>query len=163
MAFSLPLNIISPIDANRLRRELINLQDFFVGAAKRKAGTTITPPKTTQLLEELAKTNKLSLLEAEGRTKLLEQIDKIIAEAPKLHISFAVDPPPKAVETILSWLRQNIDPHILIQIGLQPNIGAGCVLRTANREFDLSMRQHLQSSKPQLAGLIQEAVKHAGI
>ncbi|MBI4034396.1 hypothetical protein HY380_00690 [Candidatus Saccharibacteria bacterium] len=160
MALKLPTSIIGQADVNRLGHELGDLNDFLAAARVRKAGTPVVPPGTTSLLDELAKTNKLNLLEETDRDKLAKGLEDLIAKAPKLRIAFAVDPPPSVLATLLGWLRQNIEPTVLLQVGLQPNIGAGCVLRTANREFDLSMRQHLISSKKQLTGLIQAAVEH---
>ncbi len=163
MALALTLGVIGPSDVNRLRRELSGLDNFFIQAAARRAGTTITPPATTQQLDELAKVNKLNLLQKTDRQKLAKQLDEILTKAPKLKISFAVDPPPKVVETILNWLRANLDPRILLSVGLQPNIGAGCVLRTPNREFDMSMRQHMVESRPYLAQLIEDAARKTAV
>lgn len=159
MALLLTSGLVGQTDVNRLLRELSSLNDFFVQAAAREAGTSIKPPRTTQQLEDLAKLNKLNLLAGADRTKLSALLQELLTKAPKLQISFAVDPPPKVLETVLTWLRHNIDPRILLQVGLQPNIGAGCVLRTPNREFDLSMRQHLIGAKTYLAGLIEAAAK----
>lgn len=160
MAFKLPLSVVSQGDVGRLLRELNGLNDFFVAAAARQAGTALELPKATRALDELAKTNQFSLLKETDRSKLVGQLTAVRDQAPNLHISFAVDPPPKVVEKILTWLRDNLDPHILLQIGLQPNIGAGCVLRTANHEIDMSLRQQLISSKAYLIQLIH-GTKHA--
>jgi hypothetical protein len=43
----------------------------------------------------------------------------------------------------------------LITIGLQPNIGAGCVVRTTNKYFDLSIKQDFLSKR----NLLLEALK----
>jgi F0F1-type ATP synthase delta subunit len=47
----------------------------------------------------------------------------------------------------VTWLRANIHPQALVQVGLQPNIAAGCVVRTANKQFDLSLRQSFAKHK----------------
>jgi hypothetical protein len=33
----------------------------------------------------------------------------------------------------------------LVRVGLQPNIGAGCVVRTTNKSFDFSLRRFFDS------------------
>ena len=160
MPVVLPISLVGPTDINRLRRELNSLDDYFVQASTRSGGMAANqPPAITQQLGELAKTNKLNLLQKTDRDKLMKQLDELLTKAPKMRISFAVEPPPQVLATILTWLRQNLDPRILLSVGLQPNIGAGCVLRTPNREFDLSMRQHLIDSRPYLAQLIEDAAK----
>lgn len=157
MALKLTLDIVGQSELNHLDRELTNLNDFFASAKNRESGSNVTPPATTHLLDDLAKLNKLSLLESADRRQLGKQLKELIAKAPKLSIAFAVDPPPRVVQTILNWMRENLNPNILLQVGLQPNIGAGCVIRTPSREFDLSMREHLEDSSKDLASLIQQA------
>jgi len=155
---SLPNAVVGEIDIARLRRELNGLNDFFVGSRNRTAGTSMQTPKLSRSLEQLAQDNHMNLLEEADRTKLLSALDQIRDKAPRLQISFAVEPAPKAFEQILAWLRQNIHPYTLVQVGLQPAIAAGCVVRTPNRVFDLSLRANLKKQEPYLTKLIMGAV-----
>jgi F0F1-type ATP synthase delta subunit len=75
-----------------------------------------------------------------------------------LHISFASEPTPKSVEPILEWMRNQIHPQTLLQVGLAPSIAAGCVLRTPNKFFDMSIRNHLQKQAHFLGELIAGVV-----
>lgn len=159
MEFKLPLGVVSAADITRLIRELTALDEFFIAAKARRAGTSITPPRLTRLLDQISKDNKLNLLEASHRQTLSTQLAKLEKTAPLLHISFAAEPPAKFLENILAWLRDNIHPYSLLQVGLQPSIAAGCVLRTPNQVFDMSLRAHLEKEKPYLLELIQGAVR----
>jgi hypothetical protein len=154
----LPLGIVDQGDAMRLLRELSSLDDFFVGANARKGGTPQQPPKTTILLSQLAELNGVSLLDKTHRATLINALQIIVKGAPMLHMSFASEPPPKSVEPILEWLRQNIHPQVLLQVGLAPSIAAGCVLRTPNKFFDMSIRVHLQKQAHLLNELIAGAI-----
>ena len=71
-----------------------------------------------------------------------------------MHISFAADPSASFTEKIVAWFRENIHPNILVQIGLQPNIAAGCVVRTANKIFDFSLRENFNQSQQSLIDAI---------
>jgi F0F1-type ATP synthase delta subunit len=153
----LPISVIGQVDVVRLLRELNALNDFFINALARKSGTSMTPPRITRALDELAKVNQFNLLELDQRSKLEVLLKSILSEAPLLHISFAAEPSPRALERILSWLRQNIHAQTLLQVGLQPTIAAGCVLRTPNRLIDMSMRNYLKQQEPYLRQLIQGA------
>jgi F0F1-type ATP synthase delta subunit len=78
--------------------------------------------------------------------------------APSFHVSFAVEPSPRALEKILVWLRENIHPQVLVQVGLQPAIAAGCVMRAANKVFDMSLRSNLKEQSGYLTQLVRGAV-----
>jgi F0F1-type ATP synthase delta subunit len=153
----LPLSIVGPSDIARLQRELGNLNDFFIGAAARKSGTPMQPPPLSRLLDQLARDNGYNLLESSHRQKLQSELEALVTKVPSLHVSFAVEPPPKALEQVLDWFRTNIHPQLLLQVGLQPTIAAGCVLRTPNKVFDMSMRAFIRSQEPYLAQLIAGA------
>lgn len=150
----LPLGVVDQGDVMRLVRELGTLDDYFVGASKRQAGSPQPPPKTTRLLGQLAEVNALNLLEKKDRSTLGTALEELLKAAPVLHMSFASEPAPKSVEPILDWLRGNINPQTLLQVGLAPSIAAGCILRTPNKFFDMSIRVHLQKQAHLLNELI---------
>lgn len=156
MDLKLPLELIGPADVNRLMREVKNLDDFFIGAKAKKDKETKTPG-LTRLLEQLAEDSQLDLAKTGDRTKLREGLEELLNKAPLLHISFAAEPAPKALERILIWVRDNIDAHALLRVGLQPTIAAGCILRTPNKIFDMSLRSHLEKQEDYLKRLIAGA------
>jgi F0F1-type ATP synthase delta subunit len=159
MALQLSTNIVSQVDITRILRELKSLDDFFVATKTRPAGTSMQLPKLTRLLDQVARENKLNLLEESHRKALYQELDQIVARAPLLHISFAAEPSTQALEKILVWFRANIHPQALLQVGLQPTIAAGCVLRTPNKVFDMSLRNHLIEQQKYLMQLIDVAAK----
>lgn len=144
----------SRVDIGRLQREITGLNDFFVDAKVRTAGTSMQLPQLSRSMDLLARENGINLLDTEHRQKLIVQLDQVYKSAPSFHISFAVEPSPKALEKVLIWMRQNIHHQVLIQVGLQPAIAAGCVLRTTNKVFDMSLRNRLHSQTDVLAQLI---------
>jgi F0F1-type ATP synthase delta subunit len=98
--------------------------------------------------------NALQLLDATDRARAAEFLEKVASDAPVVHISFATDPSPAFMTKIVTWLRQNIHPQLLVQIGLQPSIAAGCVVRTESKVFDFSMRQFLVEKRDLLTQAI---------
>jgi F0F1-type ATP synthase delta subunit len=157
MELSIPSSIVSKVDIARILRELNALNDFFISAKNRPSGTPVQPPKLSRQLDMVAKDNKFNLLNLADRQNLAAQLDNVIGKAPLLHISFASEPSPKALERILLWFRQNVHHQALLQVGLQPTIAAGCVVRTSNKVFDLSMREFLKNQEPYLVQLINSA------
>jgi len=154
----LPTSVVGPGEINRLLRELAALDDFFLSAAARAAGTPLPPPRVTFMLEQAARDNKFNLLEEAHRDELKTRLQSVLERAPVVHISLAAEPSPRITDAILSWLRANIHPNILVVIGLQPTIAAGAELRTGNQIFDMSLRTHLQKQEGYLVKLIEGAV-----
>lgn len=154
----LPSMVTSPADVAKLRRELNALNDFFVNAEARQAGTAMALPKLTRILNELARENGVNLLDEHQRNQLSEALGRAYDTAPTLHVSFANEPSPKALEKLILWVRSNVHPQALVQVGLQPTVAVGCFLRTTNKTFDMSLRASLKKSQPILVKLIDGAI-----
>ncbi len=156
--FHLPLTVVGSSNISSLQRELNAVEDFFVAARVRAAGTAFQPPRVTKALEGIARDNGYNLLDDSHRKDLGAMLDAVKQTAPKIHISFAAEPSPKALERILAWFRATVHQQALLQVGLQPNIAAGCVVRTPNKLFDMSLRVYLEKQEPYLVELIKGAV-----
>lgn len=153
VAFVLPAQLSGKTDINRLLRELETLEEAL---ATRQINKTPSP-KVTSLLNQTALANGYMLLEQSHRRHIAEQLTKIRDHAPVVHISFAAEPSPKVTETLLDWLRSNVHRYTLLQVGLQPAIAAGCVLRTPNKIFDMSLGATLKKQTPYLLELLKGA------
>ncbi len=57
---------------------------------------------------------------------------------------------------LVVWLRANIHPQILVHLGLQPSIAAGCVVRTANKQFDFSLSEAFEKQRELLIASLKE-------
>jgi len=146
----LPVEIASRVDVGRLLREVEQIDSFLKQAAIRQPGTPVKVPKTSRLLDDFVSGNKLNLLQDADRARVLSFLVMVKAKAPLLHMSFGVDPAPAFVMKLMTWLRTEIHPLVLLQVGLQPTIGAGCVVRTTNKYFDFSLREHFKKQRPLL-------------
>lgn len=142
---TLPVSVISPTDVARLAREVNNLDEFFRQSAIRQGGEPQSLPRYSRLLDELVVANELNLLDSDNRELLAYSLEQLGQSAPVMHISFSADPPGTYIQQIVGWLRQNIHGLILVRVGLMPNIGAGCVVRTTNKTFDFSLRKYFDS------------------
>jgi hypothetical protein len=153
----LPVQVVSPTDLGRLIRELEKLDDLLHQAELRQEAE-VKMPHTSRLLDKTLELNKINLLTAAERRELLQFLEAIKAKAPVLHMSFSADPPAVFLEKVAGWFRKEIHPLALVTVGLQPNIGAGCVLRTKNKYFDLSLRKDFDQKKDLLREAISEKV-----
>lgn len=150
---ALPVGIVTPVDINRLLREVRILDEFLRQAAIRQPGSSAPLPRVSRSLDDMLNTNKLNALLEPDRKRLEEFLASIKTQAPILHMSFSADPSPIFTQKLMTWLRREIHPLVLLQIGLQTNIGAGCIVMTTNKYFDFSLRKHLQQ---QIEVLVQQ-------
>jgi len=155
--FALPPLITGPGDVSRTLLEIEQLEEYMRAAALRKNGTSTKLPKMSRTLERLAEINDANLLQAADRQRLQAFLGSLQQHAPVLHISFASEPSAAFTAKIIEWLRANISKYVLVQIGLQPSIAAGCIVRTTNKSFDFSLRKNLTKSR----GLLLDSLKSA--
>ena len=153
---SLPATIVTRSDLGRLLREI----DEFEASLRHKS---IKKDKqvliSSPLMDDLTELNKLNLLQPDDRQNLKKHLESIRKSAPVMHFSFSVNPSPRFLNSLISWLRREIHPQVLLQIGLEPNIGAGCILRTTNRFFDFSLRNYFDTQRELLISKLNESIQ----
>lgn len=145
--FVLPSGIITRSDVGRLQREAESVDSLLKQAVIRQRLVGSELPKTSQLFREIIEVNGLNMLEEADRAKLHAFLELVRTKAPILHISFNTDASPLFQQRLVDWIRQHIHPQALLQMGLYPNIGAGCVVRTVNHYYDFSLRQRFRNEK----------------
>ena len=138
----LPAQITTPGDLKRLIRELDDLDEYLNQAALRSSQEPSKLPQTSKALEELAGLNSLKLLKPDDRKSFKEFLSKIQQQAPTIHFGFATAPSLTFLSKLVTWLRANVHPQILIRVGLEPSIVGGCIVRTTNKQFDFTLRKH---------------------
>ena len=137
----LPVSILSKADLARAIRELEDYDRQAQQAALR--GATLAVTHFSQGIIEIARTEELQLDATSDRQQLLSQLQHLQGQTQQVNVSFAVQPSRRVVETITTWLRRNVSPSIIVQVGIQPSLIGGCVIRTTNRVFDFGFSQHL--------------------
>ena len=161
VAYQLPELVTSQADVGRLLRELEAIDDTLLSQTLRKNAAETKMLKTSRLMDQTVELNKLNLLQQADRRQLRVFLAAVRQHAPVLHMSFSADPSPAFVGKLMAWLRREIHPLVLLNIGLQPSIGAGCVVRSTNRYFDFSLRQDFAKKRnlllKELIPLPQEA------
>lgn len=154
--YVLPLSVTSPTDLGRLLRELETLDNSLMQYDLKGQTGSVKMPKTSLLLDSVIDANKLDLVVPEQRKNIIKFLQDAKAHAPVLHISFGADPAPAFVTKLMTWLRREIHPQVLLTIGLQPNIGAGCLVRSTNKYFDFSLRENFTKNRELLMSKLRE-------
>lgn len=149
MELKLPIILASRQDITHVHRELRSFTDNIMQSIMRH-DNPVKYPAISANLRALAIENQIDLRDEEACQRLLTDLEKLKDEALSVHISFPVDPSPEVTQKLVAWLRKEVDPRIVIQVGLQPSIAAGIVMRTPNHQFDFSLRQHLYRNRAKL-------------
>lgn len=151
MELKLTDSIASKGDVTRLYREL----DLYctLQAQNKIRQDKNHPTAVSDYLKEFAMQNSIDLNNNANSELLLKALLNFKEKLVVVHISFPVEPTLECVHKLVVWFRQNVDPNIVVQIGLQPSIAAGIIVRTPSKKFDFSLRKHLyaQSNKLQKA------------
>lgn len=143
----LPIGVITRSDVGHLVLETEGVDNFLSQAAVRQPGTAVQLPKASRLFDEIVAINKLNMLQQADRQRLHQFLQSVRTSAPTLHVSFSTDPSAIFQQRLITWIRQQMHPFLLLQIGLQPNIGAGCVVRSTNKYYDFSLRQRFSDQR----------------
>jgi hypothetical protein len=150
--------LVSPSDLKRARREVEGLDEFLHQAGLRQGGKAVKMPPTSRVILEMAEESKLNLLKKTDRERLLKYLTLLSEKAPVLHMSFASEPTAAFLNKLIVWLRDNIHPQVVVSVGLQPSIAAGCLVRTANRQFDFSLRHSLEQQTAVFVDSLKEGM-----
>jgi F0F1-type ATP synthase delta subunit len=155
----LPLMVVSPVDLGRLLREIEMIDNALLQQELQKHEPKL--PKTSKMMDATISLNRLNLLEKAQRDRLRDFLAAVKERAPLLHMSFSADPSEAFIEKLMDWLRKNVHPLVLLTIGLQPNIGAGAIVRTTNKYFDFSLAANFSKNRELLMSKLQETTRPA--
>lgn len=157
MELKLPPSIVDRTDINRILRDLDEREAQFIAAAAKSQ--VLTTQSSNQKLSDLAGLNSIDLADRDACQKLKAVLEQMAAKLPEIHLSLANEAPQEIIESLTTWFRTNIHPGILVKIGLQPSLAAGCVVRTPNKIFDMSLRAQIRQQQTYLEELIRGAVR----
>ncbi len=142
-SFVLPESLYTRADVSRLVREV---EDMIAS----ERGDKLRPGKTGQQMSRLLQMVSDANVGDDGPPtlqSLKQALTSVYQKAPVVHLSFAANPSPEFLERIVGWFRKEVNSYILLQIGLQPSIAAGCVIRTPSKYFDLTMRKRFSEKR----------------
>lgn len=157
--YVLPPTLVSPADLIRIIRELESVDNELESQKARAHGTLASfhLPAMSLSFSELLELNRINITDGRSRMALKEQLRHLKDHAPVLHMTFSVTADPESLRTLTEWVRRELHPQALIQVGLQPALVGGVYLRTPNHVHDFSLRAHMRDKR----GLI--AQKLAGL
>lgn len=120
-------------------------------ATKKRRPKVVTTERVEQFLEE----NSVKSTDDVARLKLLRTLRRLRKTAPVVHLTFASEADEVSLMKMSEWLRQNVDPAILIEVGLQPGLVAGVYVRAKNQVFDYSLKSRLRRQRESLVNALR--------
>ena len=93
---------------------------------------------------------------AKNLYEVLEGIEKSLEGVPSITLYVPVELPPSHLEDIGRWLRQHVHKHMLADVIVEPDMGAGCALVKDGVYHDFSLRYFLRKQEQQLIRIIHE-------
>jgi F0F1-type ATP synthase delta subunit len=153
MELKLPLSVVNKGDLARLMRELDSLELSNQSVA--------SLPNLSLSLSKLLEINNITALDEKSIIDLVLSLDELKNRGIQVHLSFASNPSAANVEKVLGWLRSNINGLLLLQVGLRPDIAAGCVLNTGSKVYDFTISSRLDKKFDILAKSIHSITDQA--
>lgn len=162
--FKLPPTLISRVDVSRLGREVESVDNELESQkvrsqAKGEKKVDYHMPATSQALSDFLELNTVDMTKGQERAKLKHDLAVFKDKAPIIHMTFASQADSESLQKLVAWIRAEIHPQALISVGLQPALVGGVYIRTPNKVFDFSLKQHLHDKRSiivnQLEGLLR--------
>lgn len=130
----LHVSIISPVDLGRIQRELYSIDSHF----QARDISVDNRVHTTAELDNLIKSSGVDLAEEQQRHTLIQQLQFVRRTAPTVRIVFSKQPGNRELSMLVKWFREFGHPNTLIEAGVDPSIGGGCIVKTSTKKFDFS-------------------------
>lgn len=156
--YILPVSLTGHSDLSRLGRAVEILESNLQAQRVRNAGIQLPP--VSQALGDFAEQNKLDLADADTLDHLKKQLRHIKEHAPVMHMTFASEVDTDTLQKLVMWLRTEVHPHALLDVGLQPSLVGGVYLRTPNKVHDFSVKALLKNKRDIIFEELQNL--HAG-
>ncbi len=157
IALKLPTSVVGPQDLLHLEREADRLVEELLQArvAKEQAGAERSISRPGVRLSDLFKVNGLEFDE-QTLPQVSRQLHQLRTQAPRVRLSLAGEPGDDSMSKVVEWFRKEVHPQVLVQLGVQPAIAAGCVLHTSKRRYDWAIRTKLNRSTTAFAKVMKE-------
>lgn len=155
----LPISLTGKKELIKVQREFELLSEQLIESkvAAREVGQKRQVTAISDVANELMVLNKITLSQ-QTLPALNKELQKIRDTAPLLRVSFAVEPDRESISKIVSWFRKEVNPNLLLQVGIQPSIAGGCIVQTPGNRYDFSLRRHILESTDKFKAVLARDV-----
>ena len=158
--YVLPVSLTGHSDLSRLGRAVEVLESNLQAQRVRSADAPVQLQAIGQAQNDFIEQNTLDVADADTLAALKAALRKIKDHAPVMDMTFANEVDPYLLQKLVLWLRTEIHPHALLDVGLQPSLVGGVYLRTPNKVHDFSVKALLKNKRDIIFEELQKL--HAG-
>jgi F0F1-type ATP synthase delta subunit len=143
--FVLPSNVVTRVDVSHVVSELERVDNDITTATVRAQlnPQEVTRPAMSQQLTAFLEQNHMNLDNSQARSEIIKQLRLLKDKVPVIHMTFAVTADGESLATLTQWVRNQVHPQAVIDVGLQPALVGGVYVRTPNHIHDWSLRAKL--------------------
>lgn len=128
---------ISRKDVLKAAREIEQLRDRLIADRVRGKKSDIEPSEGISALMEA---NKVETVTPETLDELKKKIEFKVDRLPMLRFIFSDEPDSEFMARLVTWLRVEVHPAVLVMYSVQQQIAGGYILTTDHRRYDHSWR-----------------------
>lgn len=147
MAYRLSNSLSTPQQVEALLSEVQKL----------KPAVLATSQKWPTNVQEFAQTNALASLTLASQAKLVNYLKELLTSGPQFSLVVASMPNGEELAELTGWFRSHIHPQAMLHIAQNSDLLAGCILRTDEAVYDLSLRSSLFANSDKLVERLQHA------
>ncbi|HET7673821.1 MAG TPA: F0F1 ATP synthase subunit delta [Candidatus Saccharimonadales bacterium] len=101
--------------------------------------------------------SEIKPLDRKNLDELISALEDLEDSAPRLTITLAAPPASGLKKMLVSWLREEISPHILVTFDFSSTLLGGMVVRCGSRIFDWSLRKQILDERGRFPEVLRNA------
>lgn len=159
MTFNLTPWLSSPMRLTQVEGELQQYALWYAHSKiQRQVGagnsTADAPKLSVPTLALLAEVQKEQAITGDSFDDIIARLKTITQTAPSVTVTLAAAPSEGLKQTIVSWMRTQVDPNALVTFQLNSAMLGGLVVRLGSHMYDWSFRRQILDKKGQFAEVL---------
>lgn len=103
------------------------------------------PYHVTNTILDIAEGERINLRDGSVAADFLKKILKVLQDAYVVDMTLAFHPTYDQLEKIVAWWRKEVNPHVILNLKVDPKLIAGAVIGYGGTIADMSIKQDLSS------------------
>ena len=140
--------VVDLVKTDRDRMQVVNELDFLIASLyvvhpdqmdsiiKTKVSVSLA-----NVIRTLLETQNIQISDLQGIKNVLNGVLKLIKELNIIHATIALDPSEALIDALSEWVRDNIEPGLLLSFSIDRHILGGAILDYRGKYWDFSLNK----------------------